>query len=534
MAKRTRSGRRTSAPGQAPAPDDVRQETERAQDAPEADVQAAPVTRDLTLFETEDERDGGQPDATAAPASDAHGGDVPASDSAMDEFDAGATREAAVVSAADASPAQAAPAPADPDATIVRERPQELDFAEEETAEQAIPPPPSRPKFNTLAGAFSRSRSTLATERATPSEPPPSEHAPSEPPPDPTPSGEYAGDVFSDDEVAEFEGLADETDPEGEWALADQETVHLTQEQLQALKPSFLDTSERPASWPPQPAEASVAPEIPKRSPLAAPIPTPPPPVAPPQADPRDWRAGLPPRPQPPFDLSAGRQAPLSERLAAPDGRPMRAPDPESGAPDYRMERFQELRRHRTAHEQGDEATDDVTPVAEAVRQWWHDLRPGVGNALQYQREARESGTHPLPAYAPPAPTSRLGDAFGKLAASARGVSERAQQVAGPTLKRIHDQVEQAAQGFIERFEPRQQAPFLGPGRVAVFFRRGVTVGQAQRLLAASSARPMRLIPRKHGILAQVMPGHESEIGERLRQHPYVDDVVYMEYGERA
>lgn len=194
------------------------------------------------------------------------------------------------------------------------------------------------------------------------------------------------------------------------------------------------------------------------------------------------------------------------------------------------MERFQELRRHRFAHERGEEATDDATPVADALRQWWRDLRPSVGSALEYQREARASGTHPLPAYAPPAPTSRLGDAFGKFAASARGV-------AGPTLKRLHDQVEQAAQGIIQRFEgdtARQQAPFLGPGRVAVFFRRGVTVGQAQRLLSASSARPMRLIPRKHGILAQVMPGHESEVGERLRQHPYVDDVVYMVYSDRG
>jgi hypothetical protein len=526
MAKRSRSERRASVPNQVTPPDDQTQETEPIQDAPTPDVaQAAPVTRELTLPETAEERAEAQPDVTASFASDAH-----ADDGAMDEFDAGATREAAVVPAPGDSLNQAEPPPLDPDATVVRERPQELDFAEEETAQQPVQPPLSRPKFNTLAGAFSRSRSTPPTDQATPMEPP------TPPAPDLVSSDTYAGDVFGGDEVAESDGLADETDPEGEWALADQPTVHLTQEELQALKPSFLDTSERPASWPPRPAEASVAPELLERSAHAAQNPTPPPPAAAPQpqADPRDWRAGLPPRPQPPFDLSAGRPAPLSERLAAPDGRPMRAPDPESGAPDYRMERFQELRRHRTAHEHGDEATDDVTPVAEAVRQWWHDLRPGVGDALEFQREARESGTHPLPAFAPPPPTSRLGDAFGKLAASARGVSERAQQVAGPALKRIHDQVEHAAQGFIDRFEPRQQAPFLGPGRIAVFFRRGVTVGQAQRLLAASSARPMRLIPRKHGILAQVMPGNESEVSDRLRQHPYVDDVVYMEYGERA
>jgi hypothetical protein len=59
-----------------------------------------------------------------------------------------------------------------------------------------------------------------------------------------------------------------------------------------------------------------------------------------------------------------------------------------------------------------------------------------------------------------------------------------------------------------------------------------VTVGQAQRLLAASAARPMRLIPRKHGFLARVQAGREAEVCERLRLHPYVRDVAYLEYNE--
>lgn len=126
-----------------------------------------------------------------------------------------------------------------------------------------------------------------------------------------------------------------------------------------------------------------------------------------------------------------------------------------------------------------------------------------------------------------------MGDAFGRLAQTARDLSERAQAAAGPTLKRWHNQAEQAAQALVERIEgsqARQQEPLLGPGRLAVFFRSGVTVGQAQKLLAASQARPMRLIPRKHGFLAYVTPGLEAEIGERLRVHPYVRDVAYLEY----
>jgi hypothetical protein len=164
--------------------------------------------------------------------------------------------------------------------------------------------------------------------------------------------------------------------------------------------------------------------------------------------------------------------------------------------------------------------------VTERVRQWWSDLRPGLQKALDYQHEARASGAHPIPAQES-APSSRLGDVFGRLTASARGLTGRAQ----PAFKRLHDQAEQAAQAFVGRFEgdlARQQAPFLGPGRIAVFFRSGVSVGQAQRLLSSNEARPLRIIPRKHGFLAYVLPGNEEQISRRLRVHPYVRDVVYM------
>jgi hypothetical protein len=198
------------------------------------------------------------------------------------------------------------------------------------------------------------------------------------------------------------------------------------------------------------------------------------------------------------------------------------------------MERFQELRRQRVAHEDGERDPVDSRPVADMVRQWWSDLRPGLNSALEHQREARASGIHPIPAHEP-VPTSRLGDAFGRLAASARELTGRAQAVAAPHLRRLHDQAEHATKAIVDRIEGstiNQQAPFLGPGRVAVFFKQGVTIGQAQRLLAASHARPIRLIPRKHGFLALVPPGSEAAISGRLRDHPYVRDVAFIEYDE--
>lgn len=522
MAKRSKSERRAGAPRSEAPGDETTTLPEAAELSERHTKKSSRVTRELPSIEFAEAADSpieaSAAEVTKTPDSQparAFGLDRDALD---DEFDEGATREAPAISAPPASMASD-----DPDATVVRatlpspsavtdEAPSALPA--QETPAQETPAqetPTSRPRYNTLAGAFNRQRPT----------PPPSE-----------PVNQPQPDVYMAGETSE---IADEVDPEDEWSMADQPTILLAPEELQALKPSFLDTGEH-SSWPPRPQAAPSTPQ-PYSQPPTQPRSAPQTPARSDERDPRDWRSGLPPRPQPPFPLDGmGRQAPQGERLAAPDGRAAQVTPEEGVAPDFRMERFQELRRHRVAHEQGEAATDDVTPVADAVRQWWHDLRPDVGNALRFQREARASGTHPLPAYAPPAPTSRLGDAFGRLAASAREVTGRAQQVAAPAFKRIHDQMEQAAQGIIQRFEgdaARQQAPLLGPGRLAVFFRKGVTVGQAQRLLAASSARPMRLIPRRHGILAQVMPGREAEIGERLRQHPYVEDTIYMEYDER-
>ena len=129
----------------------------------------------------------------------------------------------------------------------------------------------------------------------------------------------------------------------------------------------------------------------------------------------------------------------------------------------------------------------------------------------------------------------RLGDAFGRLSNSARAITERTQAAVAPTLRRLHDQAEQRAQAIVERVEggaARQQAPLLGPGRIAVFFHSGVSVSQAQATLGAQQARPIRLIPRKHGFLAVVRPGAEAETAERLRYDEHVRDVAYLEFDE--
>ncbi|HEY8325062.1 MAG TPA: hypothetical protein VIG77_11265 [Ktedonobacterales bacterium] len=455
--------------------------------------QSAPVTRELVSPDDEPEAGAG----FSGPYDE-------------DEVDEGATREAPAVAPLAASD--------DPDATIMRSQPRPVLADAEGMDEPMTEPSPQRPHYNTLASTFNRPRSAASdpgspSGRLTPPEP-----ALSAPQAPQTP---FTPQMSAPTEPDAFEGFVDEVDDsEDEWALADQPTVQWTPEQItqmQRLKPDFLQTGEQ-LSWPPRPGSAPVAPEA--------------------DASHHDWRAGLPPRPRPPFPMNgAPRPLPSEPRLAGPDGRV--APEAASAsvagaAPDPRMERFQELRRQRFAHDQGDRATGDPAPMGAAVRQWWSDLRPGLQSALHYQREARASGMHPIPAYEN-ATTSRLGDAFGRLAASARELTERAQQAAAPTIKRIHDQVEQAAQGIISRFEGdtvRQQAPLLGPGRIAIFFRQGVSVGQAQRLLAASAARPMRLIPRKHGFLARVQPGKEAEVCERLRGHPYVSDVVYLEFNE--
>ena len=57
-------------------------------------------------------------------------------------------------------------------------------------------------------------------------------------------------------------------------------------------------------------------------------------------------------------------------------------------------------------------------------------------------------------------------------------------------------------------------------------------MGQAQRLLSSLDARPLRIIPRKHGFLAYVLPGTEEQVSRRLRVHPYIRDVVFMSASE--
>lgn len=361
-------------------------------------------------------------------------------------------------------------------------------------------PAPERPRHNTLA-SITRPRGGTNPQGA-PLPPPPPAH--------PTPPAEPAS--FSDDAIPdESEGAGDD---EAEWEIADQPTVSLSPGAVLGARPQFLDTDEQ-SVWPPRhPAELPIPGSLPEAA------------------------ASLRRRAIPRLDRTGQR------RLASPTGRPM--PDtppygtPRGAIPDPRMERLRELNRRRDTAEQGEYDPNADRHVADRVRQWWGDLRPGLKQALDYQHEARASGVHPIPVYEPAPPTSRLGDVFGRLTASARELTGRAQSAAAPALRKLHDQAEHAAQAIVGRFEGdpvRQQAPFLGPGRIAVFFRSGVSVGQAQRLLSSLDARPLRIIPRKHGFLAYVLPGTEEQVSKRLRVHPYIRDVVFMpteEYGDSA
>ncbi|HEY7851129.1 MAG TPA: hypothetical protein VIC27_13750, partial [Ktedonobacterales bacterium] len=292
-------------------------------------------------------------------------------DDSFDEPDEGATREVAAVSSGKlpsqpSRPARpmledSAPRADDPDATIMRAQPRRdapsldgLDGIDDQPMTEPAPPR----RYNTLAGAFNRSRASASDPLA----------------PAPAPSGPLTPPApqMSDDD--EYGDIVDEVDDDDEWALADQPTVQWTPQQIQQmqeLRPDFLQADEQ-APWPPIPDYGAVEPES--------------------DTSHHDWRTGLPPRPRPPFPLYGAPRPPAggAYRLAAPDGRV--APEPPSAStagaqPDPRMERFQELRQQRFAHGQdGERSNAEAQPVAEAVRQWWHDLRPNVQSALSYQR----------------------------------------------------------------------------------------------------------------------------------------------------
>jgi hypothetical protein len=337
------------------------------------------------------------------------------------------------------------------------------------------------------------------------------------------------------------DAIADEVDPD--WAVADQPTVQFTPPTMPPARktdrPAFLETGEQEI-WPPRPSPAST-PVVPTERPPVAPFPPAAAATPVPQIDgqARPYSATRPRtlgQVQPnPIPRPVTRPNTYSGRLASPTGRqPLGSADAPYSDP--RMRRLVELRLQRDAHSEGHRGPTDNMPVGQMVRQWWSDLLPGLSQALDHMHEARESGIYPIPAHEA-TPTARLGDAFGRLSRAARDLGGRAQAVAGPTINRLHDRAEHAAQALVDRIEgppARQQAPLLGPGRLAVFFQQGVTVVQAQRLLVSNRARPMRLIPRRHGFLALVQPGQEPAVGEQLRQHPYVRDVVYLEYGDNG
>jgi hypothetical protein len=392
-------------------------------------------------------------------------------------------------------------------------------------------PTPPEPRKNTLAAAITRP--VLPTERAADeTQEVPMTHL-TAPPDDSAAETRLAPAVLPPaSRVAPRDDLADEiADEVDEWTAADQPTVYLAPRALQRQRPRFLETGEQPF-WPPRPAAAAPAPRPPAQRPPAQRPPAQRPPAQRPPAPPAGPAPGrAPARP--------GTPGPFGQRrLAAPDGRPMPGTPPSgiprAALPDPRMQRFQELRQRRLATPAERRAVEGNRPVGEIVRRWWSDLLPGLQRALHHQREARASGVHPIPAYEV-APVARLGDAFGRLTASARGVTERAHAAVAPTLKRLHDQAEQGAQALVEKVEgspTRQQAPLLGPGRIAVFFQAGVSVGTAQSVLAAAEARPIRLIPRKHGFLAFVPPGREAQTAKRLRASEHVRDVAYLEFDE--
>jgi hypothetical protein len=307
-----------------------------------------------------------------------------------------------------------------------------------------------------------------------------------------------------EDEVADE--VADEVD---EWSAADQATIYLAPRAFLRQRPGSQNPDE--AIRRPAPPQAPIRPSRPSA--------------------PRDVPGRAAPPLRPPFALG-------EERLAAPDGR-VAANTPPPGMPraalaNPRMERFQELRQRRMMLDPDQREAEGARTVTESVRQWWGDLLPSVERALRHQHEARDSGVHPLSAH-DETPATRLGDAFGRLSNSAREITRRTQAVVSPALRRLHDQAEQRAQALVERMEgspARQQAPLLGPGRIAVFFQGGVTVSGAQVLLAEHQARPIRLIPRKHGFLAVVRPGTEEETAERLRRDERVRDVAYLDFDE--
>ncbi len=291
--------------------------------------------------------------------------------------------------------------------------------------------------------------------------------------------------------------------------------------------------------------------------------PTPPPPLAPPSR--RSTPAARPPRPgdslpparsQGSFPRPDAASAHPAESLPhpAPASTPTRrrdetrTPTRKRDQPDLptfdRDEDLARLRQQRLAREAQEGAATQVAPetqLAGKLRQWWHDVQPGLDRVLGRTHRAGSRGARAttyqtsasLPAVRVRSVAEEEVPAVERLSATARTIGARAQTAAGPALTKLHTRAEHMAQQIVNRIDehlgssPPLQHVLLGPGRMIVTFAPNVTIREAQIIIVSVQARSLRRLVGYNAYLVLVPPGREARYAERLHAYRQVTGVHF-------
>lgn len=236
-------------------------------------------------------------------------------------------------------------------------------------------------------------------------------------------------------------------------------------------------------------------------------------------------------------DAPPSPNASWPRRPVAAPARPFR-PGAKVEDPD---DEFARLRSQRIQRESATHPTPpEPRPISAIVRQWWRRLQPGLDRVMG---RAHRSGLHALRSTASLTSASlsavklrSLDDDAPSVAprsSQARQIGARASTAALPALQQLHSRAERVAQRLVEKIDerlgssPPMRHVLLGPGRMIVAFAPGVSIRNAQIVIAGVQARPLRRLIGYNAYLVLVPPGRESRYAERLHSYREVTGVHF-------
>lgn len=203
---------------------------------------------------------------------------------------------------------------------------------------------------------------------------------------------------------------------------------------------------------------------------------------------------------------------------------------------------FARLRSERLSHKlpPPDNEPHEIALTGK-LRQFWHTIKPGLDRVLGRSHRAgvrgyRETNFHTsssLPAVQLRPTDSDATPVITRLSQTAKQIGVQAREAALPALVQFHVRAEQAAQRLVDRIDarlgstPPMQHVLLGPGRMVIAFAPGISIRNAQTIIAATHARALRRVVGYNAYLVLVPPGREARYAERFHNYREVTGVHF-------